>query len=147
MDIKLRVLKAKIRGLEAEGRSIRAHITRSSGSHKDQLWRLKRELGNYTRAHLIAYGLLRGVPYAKIESNSASMIDLKVIHDVITDTLPSWKRREWTVDRVRDLIWPPQPVVAPEPVSVPSGLTQVALEQTEGKNLCTRALEFLSRIA
>lgn len=117
MDIKLRVLKAKIRGLEAEGRSIRAHITRSSGSHKDQLWCLKRELGHYTRAHLIAYGLLRGVPYSKIESNAQS-IDYRAVHEVILETVPGWQRHSWTLERVRDLIWPPQPTEALPPVTL-----------------------------
>lgn len=110
MNIRLRVLKAKIRGLEAEGRSIRAQITRSSGARKAALWQRKRDLGNHTRAHLIAYAILRNVPYEKVERNSACMIDVKSIYDVVVATVPSWEQSKWTVQRVRDYIWAPAPV-------------------------------------
>lgn len=116
MDIKLRVLKAKIRGLEIEGKSIRARINCSSGSQKDQLWKLKRELGDYTRAHLIAYGLLRGVPYNKIESNCRVMIDLRNICDVIAEHVSHHQRRFWTVERISNLIWKTDPVTPTETI-------------------------------
>lgn len=146
MDMKLRVLKAKIRGLEAEGRSIRAQINRSSGSRKDQLWLLKRELGYYTRHHLIAYGLLRGVPYESIEPRTATVyMNFVLVHEIITDSVQLWHKKDWTVERVYKLLArQKQPEhEEPEAETVPSNSPQVMIEKRESKNICTRALEFL----
>lgn len=67
MDTKLQVLRAKIKGLQGEGEALRRRIQKSSGLKRHSLWQQKRALGVYSRYHLVAYGLLRGVPYEKIE--------------------------------------------------------------------------------
>lgn len=67
MYIGIQVLRAKIRGMHAAGSSIRLRIKKSSGKKRSRLWDEKRELGYHTRYHLIAYGLLRGISYTRIE--------------------------------------------------------------------------------
>lgn len=65
--IGLQVLRAKIRGFQSTGATISARITKSEKDRKNRLWNQKRALGSHCRAHLVAYGLLRGVPYDQIE--------------------------------------------------------------------------------
>jgi len=67
---KLISLKAKIKGLAEESRKTRTLIHEAFGSKRDYLWKIKRSIGQEARYHLLAYSLLRGIPYDKIESNS-----------------------------------------------------------------------------
>lgn len=67
MYIGLQVLRAKIRGFNAAGLSIHHHIRKAKGPKRNELWLEKRRLGCYNREHLIAYGLLRGISYERIE--------------------------------------------------------------------------------
>ena len=65
--IGLQTLRAKIRGFHVAGSTIASRISKAEREKKNRLWDLKRELGVHARHHLIAYGLLRGIPYEKIE--------------------------------------------------------------------------------
>ena len=65
--IGLQALRAKIRGFHASGSTISSRISKAHKEKKNRLWELKRALGTECRHHLIAYGLLRGVPYHEIE--------------------------------------------------------------------------------
>lgn len=67
---KLLALKAKIKGLAEEGRRTRKFIHNSSHQKRYRHWVVKRAIGQEARYHLLAYGLLRGVPYEVIEPNS-----------------------------------------------------------------------------
>lgn len=66
----LLTLKAKIKGLAEEGARCYKFIHRSSGKKRAKHREIKRSIGLEARYHLIAYGLLRGVDYNKIEPNS-----------------------------------------------------------------------------
>ena len=63
----LQVLRAKLRGFHAAGASITHRISKSEKERKNKLWERKRALGTVCRHHLIAYGLLRDIPYTRIE--------------------------------------------------------------------------------
>ena len=63
-------LKAKIKGLAEGGIRCRKFIQASKGDERYRRWNEKRALGQEARYHLIAYGLLRGMAYDKIEPNS-----------------------------------------------------------------------------
>lgn len=65
--IELQILRAKIRGFHVTGETIAARISKSEKDRKNRLWNEKRALGYQCRHHLVAYGLLRGVPYDQIE--------------------------------------------------------------------------------
>ena len=105
MEMNLRVLKAKIRGLEAEGKSIRKRIDASSGMERDSLWRLKRELGYVTRCHLLAYALLREKPYARTEKHSTKLYVLPShVYDIIIQNVQPWDAPSWSFERVYDLL-------------------------------------------
>jgi len=60
-------IKETIKLLASEGRSIHEEIRRSAGLERHALWNKKREVGRKARAVLLLYGLLRGVPYHRIE--------------------------------------------------------------------------------
>jgi len=86
--IGLQVLKAKVRGFQLAGQTIAARISRSEGDRKHDLWNEKRRLGTYARHHLIAYGLLRGVRYDRIETcaqdnkpNPQLVLDIMLTHE------------------------------------------------------------------
>lgn len=111
MHTGLQVLRAKIRGLQAAGTSIHNRIRKAKGPKRNRLWDEKRRLGGYNREHLIAYGLLRGIPYGRIERcaeenrpDAAKVFELMKAHG-------DWKvARELTVDKVKELLGP-----SPEP--------------------------------
>lgn len=65
--IGLQILRSKIRGFHASGSTISCRIGKAEREKKNRLWGLKRALGTECRHHLIAYGLLRGIPYHQIE--------------------------------------------------------------------------------
>lgn len=110
MDMNLRVLKAKIKGLEAEGRRIRKKIERSEGTERDRLWRLKRELGYVTRCHLLAYALLRGKPYAAVERKSLFQRQLPLhVREIILQNATLAAELSWSVETVEAELSRPLP--------------------------------------
>lgn len=68
--IELLTLKAKIKGLAEESHRIRRLMRDKTGDDRFYLWNLKRSVGKEVRYHLLAYALLREIPYSKIEPNS-----------------------------------------------------------------------------
>ena len=60
-------LKAKIKDWAAQGKALRGRIQASAGPERHALWNEKRAVGAEARVALLAYGFLRGVPYARIE--------------------------------------------------------------------------------
>lgn len=119
MFIGLQILRAKIRGFHAAGLSLRNRIRRASGAKRNELWNEKRSLGNHNREHLIAYGLLRGVSYERIEScakenkpNPARIFELLHAHGNFEH------RREFTIEKIETLLTPSgaPPRISPPPV-------------------------------
>jgi hypothetical protein len=83
--IGLQVLRAKVRGFQATGSTISSRISKSEKERKNRLWNEKRALGCHCRAHLAAYGLLRGVPYDQIEKCAPNnKINPQVVLDIMT---------------------------------------------------------------
>ena len=136
MDITLRMLKAKIRGFDVEGRSIRTRISKSSGLDKNNLWNLKRQLGYYTRYYLIAYGLLKGTPYHKIERKTVTLcMDIKLIQKIIFENTSSWRHKDWPLERVKELLQVTNPL---------SELAQETLKPENKVNLSPKDKEYLT---
>ena len=88
-NIGLQVLSAKLRGFHAAGSSISRRISKSEKERRNRLWDEKRRLGTHCRNHLVAYGLLRGVPYHQIEQcaqnnklNPQVILDIMQAHNV-----------------------------------------------------------------
>lgn len=84
----LQTLRAKIRGFHAAGSTVSRHISRSEKDRRHRLWQLKRELGDHCRHHLIAYAILRGIAYDKVERcsernrpNPQRVLDIVVAHN------------------------------------------------------------------
>lgn len=63
-------LKAKIKGLAAEGCHTHQILRTKKGPERDRYWQLKREIGKETRHYLIAYGFLRGKTFREMEPNA-----------------------------------------------------------------------------
>ncbi len=114
--IGLQILRAKIRGFQATGATISARITKSEKERKNRLWNQKRSLGVHCRHHLVAYGLLRGVPYDQIERcapnnklNPQVVLDIMLAHN-------GWDPKRglvrYDLDTVKRLLESPQ--AAPE---------------------------------
>jgi len=83
--IGLQVLRAKIRGFQCAGSTIASRISKTEKERKNRLWNEKRALGNHCRAHLVAYGLLRGVPYGQIEQPAENnKLNPQVVLDIMT---------------------------------------------------------------
>ena len=73
MYTQIKILKDSIKALAAEGLEIHKQIIAmrsvpESGPERDKLWRKKRDVGAKARAKLLAYAMLRGRPYATVES-------------------------------------------------------------------------------
>jgi hypothetical protein len=105
MYISLQALRAKIRGFAAAGESIHHHIQESKGPKRHRLWNEKRCLGDYNRSHLIAYGLLRGISYERIEhcapENKPNVQD---VFSLIQEHGDLTARKEFTLERVQELL-------------------------------------------
>lgn len=119
--IGLQVLRAKIRGLQAAGSTIHHRIRKAKGAKRNRLWDEKRRLGCYNREHLIAYGLLRGIAYERIEHcaeenrpSAARVLELMKAHG-------DWAAgRELTLEKVEAMLVrkksePPSPAPPPPP--------------------------------
>lgn len=104
-SIGLQVLRAKLRGFHAAGSTISSRISKSEKERKNRLWDAKRQLGTHCRHHLVAYGLLRGVPYHQIERcapnnkpNAQVVLDIMLAH-------ADWQQRKGLdLDRVKTLL-------------------------------------------
>lgn len=105
MYIGLQVLRAKIRGFQSAGETIHKRIFGSKGPKRDRLWCEKRLLGNYNREHLIAYGLLRGVPYERIEKCAkTNKPNVQRVFELIQAHGDGKAKREFTLDLVKTLL-------------------------------------------
>ena len=143
--IGLQVLRAKIRGFQSSGSTISSRITRSEKERKNRLWNQKRALGVHCRAHLVAYGLLRGVPYDQIERcapnnklNPQVVLDIMLAHNRWTPKRGLVKYDLATVEKLLTLASSPTspeaclsspPAPSPEPTAPP---TSSLLERARG---------------
>lgn len=94
--IGLEILRAKIRGFHITGSKIAKKISKSKGLRKHQLWDLKRSVGVKCRYHLVAYGLIRGIPYENIEKCSErNTLNVEHVHRII-------KAHQWDLRRDQD---------------------------------------------
>ena len=108
----LKALRAKVRGFQAEGVSIQKKISVAHGPNKASLWDMKRALGGEQRYYLLAYGLLRGLKYAQLESNTRCLPDpnrlLTVVreHDRYRTVVQDGCTRvvEWTLEDIKGLL-------------------------------------------
>lgn len=106
MKTELLVLKSKLCGLEISSRRFRRRIAKLKGMKRWTLRHRKLALGAYTREHLIAYGLLRNVPYERIEAKCAKGNEPNIdrVVDIVQSHVPHWERLKWSRDRVRELL-------------------------------------------
>ena len=108
-SIQLQVLRAKIRGFEVSGRTIATRIHKSEGVRKNQLWNQKRQLGRICRHHLVAYGLLRGIPYSELErchpNNTLSpKLVLAILQEHPVIDRVTYRYVQWDLVKVEELL-------------------------------------------
>jgi hypothetical protein len=82
--LKLRTLKAKIKGLANESTQIRFESKSFSGSYKNKSWIVKKQVGFVTRLHLLAYAILRGVPRKVVEPTTNKEFDVYLMYEAST---------------------------------------------------------------
>lgn len=117
--IGLQILRAKVRGFHVTGTTLQSRISKAKGAKKSKLWELKHRLGNQARYHLVAYGLLRGVPYDRIERcdpnnklNPEKLLEIMVAHTGIVEMTCQHTGRKllgwahYDLEKVRGLITP-----------------------------------------
>lgn len=120
----LQVLSAKLRGFQAAGSTISSHISQAQKERKSRLWDRKRALGTHCRYHLVAYGLLRNLPYEQIERCAPqNRLDPQRLLDIMLAHADLHQKRDLTLDKVKELM---TPIVLPEstkPASTPTNAT------------------------
>lgn len=106
MKTELLVLKSKLCGLEFTSHKFRKRIAKCSGDRRWKLRFRKMCLGVHTREHLIAYGLLRGVPYARIEGKCGNQNEpsVKAVHAIVQAHAPWNEKGKWTEAHVANLL-------------------------------------------
>jgi hypothetical protein len=106
MSTELLALKAKLCGFELASRKLRRRISNVKGMKRWSLQFRKSALGSWTREHLIAYGVLRGLAYAKIEPkcDERNKPNIDRIVSIIHAHTSSWERKKWTRDHVAKLL-------------------------------------------
>lgn len=117
-QVALRVLRGTIKGLCLESEKIKKHMNKLRpklalpGSNElENKYRLnfqnhhcdKKINGDLIRHHLLAYGLLRDIPYKSVESRCGlyNRPSSATIHKIIKNTLPSWSLSHWTIEEVQ----------------------------------------------
>lgn len=104
LDHNVQALRAKVRGFEAEGRTIRSRISKSSGKTRESFWHRKRRLGELTRWHLLAYAFMKGRPYKDVEPNvrqpiqswqQANVLKVLMQHSLSSQLVLSDLLRDW----------------------------------------------------
>ena len=97
---KISQLKSEIKAVADEGRACRQKINASKGLERDHWWNEKRAVGDGARGLLIAYGLLRGMPYERMERHCREEPSGRAIHALCV----KYGGEEWTPDRVKELL-------------------------------------------
>ncbi len=77
----LKELQTEIKERAVESRSFNPKIQASSGSDRHALRCSKKGLSYKTRVKLLAYGMLRGLPYSCMERNAECLPSFKPIHE------------------------------------------------------------------
>jgi hypothetical protein len=96
-------LKQDIKAQVETAKALRNRIRETKGDERHQAWNRKRAHGSGTRYMLLAYGCLRGVPYARIEQKTHEPPYYGAIRSEIKAVLPpdSPEIELWTNDRVK----------------------------------------------
>lgn len=85
LKIRLLVLKAKICGLQALSMKLGREARSLSGSRRAALNDAKRQIGVYTRHHLLAYALLRGKTYKEVEKCTRNRPSPLLLQEIVQD--------------------------------------------------------------
>lgn len=109
MKIKLIIVKAYIKGLASEGQRTRKFINRSVKEQRDSFWHMKRQIGTEARNYLLAYGLLRNIPYSSMEKKCRvnNKPNVEAIMNIIHAVLGHYYAREWTHNKIKALLTHP----------------------------------------
>jgi hypothetical protein len=99
-------LKAKVKGLAAEAAKTRELIRKSRGKKRHLLWHTKRFIGTDARYHLLAYGLLRGIPYEKMEPKTSDLgnFDFNYLLSIMHGHMRCFDRSLWSVRLLKNTI-------------------------------------------
>jgi hypothetical protein len=105
-NTELLVLKSKLCGLELTSRKFSRQIIKSKGDRRWNLRFRKSALGVHTREHLIAYGLLRNIPYERIEAKCQQGNQPRAgrIAEIIRAHVPYHEQAKWTQLHVEKLL-------------------------------------------
>lgn len=105
-NTRLLSLKANICGHQHVGHQLRNRISHLSGARRHEMRLYKRDFGELTRAHLIAYGLMRGVPYERIENRCGknNLPPATRVYEIIRIHCMLGMSKDWSLERVESLL-------------------------------------------
>lgn len=105
MNSKLLELKAKICGFEHVSKKLYKPISRTHGERKQSLRYKKHLIGITAREHMIAYGLLRGKLYSKIEPKCGkhNPLNTRKVLEIVHQHVNPWETKNWTMEKLQKL--------------------------------------------
>jgi hypothetical protein len=100
-------LKSVIKGLAEESKRYNKFLKRAQSPA--QVIRIQAALlvlGSRARHAMIAYGILRGVPYAKIERKCRenNKPNPKMIQKHIFFVISAWEEKDWSIEKISEMI-------------------------------------------
>lgn len=106
MKTEILILKSKLCGFEHISKKISAKITTLKGEKRQAARVQKKLIGQTSREHQIAYGLIRSVPYSLIENKCRMGNDpnCERILEIILAHSSFFAKREWSITRVKTLL-------------------------------------------
>lgn len=107
-------LKGKIKGLAEEIRRNRVALKEwprpvepNDSDYLSKRWTTRmvnRSVAVETRNYLLAYGLLRGMPYSAIEPKRSVKPNAEAIMKIIHEHLPSYEVEKWTLEMIESML-------------------------------------------
>lgn len=110
--LKLKLLKAKIKGLAEEVKRGRTSykesaVPRPSSPQQERRYTtmmMTKRIGVEARIYLLAYGFLRAIPYKAMEKNPVIKPRADLILQVIHEHVPSFDKDKWTLELIETFL-------------------------------------------
>lgn len=99
-------LKARICGFAHVAKSISKDASKKHGDARAMAKMVRKSLQYDNRLYLVAYGLIRGIPYRKIEPKCAleNRLNPRAVAATIRAFVPWNEQKQWSDERVAELL-------------------------------------------
>jgi hypothetical protein len=109
-NVNLICLKAKIKGLATAGVHSRIFINATVKEARMHHWLVKRQIGDDARSHMLAYGILRGISYLKMEPNcrADNSPNAQRIFEIVKAHSDFWSAKKLTIETIKEKLSRPK---------------------------------------